>query len=415
MDNRIISKAAKQYETPFYLYDKEIILKQIEKLKNTLPMNAFLYYSMKANPLLGICQIMRKELDGVEVSSNGELYSALKAGFLPDKIIFSGPGKTMDELAFAVDSNIKLINVESLRELEIINEISKARNKVTPIAIRINPSVSYSKSKIIMTGGVSSQFGIEEEQLNDTFFHFMKKYQNIMLVGIQVYTGTQNLAFESLAIHAQYCINLALELSQRYDFPLKYLNLGGGFGVPYFQKENELDIDKLKIRLSTIFSKNEKQLETTEIIFESGRYLMAESGVFVTKVLYIKESKGNYFLICDGGSNFHSSSAFLGRVVRNNFPIYVLNKEKKDQVYTVTGPLCTPTDIIGQDVKLDSGIEIGDVLIIEKSGAYGLTYSPADFLSHSNPLELIYDEYELYILREKISQECKLKYQRSLA
>jgi len=406
MDNKIIEKAVKQFETPFYLYDRDIIRKQNKKLRETIPSNSSLYYSIKANPLIGLCQFMRTQTDGTEVSSKGELYIALKAGVSPNNIVFSGPGKTDKELEYAIDNNIKLINVESLKEMELINEISEARNKITPIAIRVNPSDSHSNARIKMSG-VSSQFGVEETELNKLFFESVRKLKYVQLMGVQVYTGTQNLDSESLTINIKYIISLALKLSNQYRFELKYLNLGGGFGVPYFSQEKELDMDKLKTNLIAIFEQYCNELRGTEIIFESGRYLMAEAGVFVVKILYAKESKGSHYLICNGGSNFHSASAFLGRFVRSNFPMYVLNKEEQDKVYTVTGSLCTPTDVIGQDVKLDSRSEIGDYIIIEKSGAYGLTNSPSEFLSHENPMEIIYADSKFYILREKVCQQYK--------
>lgn len=403
MKEDLIKTAAEKYITPMYLYNKEDILNNAKKLKQSFPDEAALYFSMKANPLLGICQIMQEICDGVEVASAGELYTALKAGVEPEHILFSSPGKTEEELAYAIDAGIHMINIESVEEALLIESLSEERNRVTSISVRINPVSSYSNAKIKMSG-VSSQFGIEEEDLLEVFQN-LQCLKHISLDGLQVYMGTQNLLAEYILNNTEYILQLAGRISKEMGITFHSINFGGGFGVPYFKNESELDMDALKKGIQELFKVYANELGGARPIFESGRYLLANAGVYITKVLYKKISKGMEYLICDGGSNFHSASAFLGRFVRNNYPMHILGKENEESIYTVTGPLCTPTDVIGQKVCLNHEAEAGDFIIIEKSGAYGLTFSPADFLSHEKPIEVLADENGFFVLRERKEKE----------
>jgi len=411
--NKEIIDAVNKFGTPLYLYNKEIISEKFCELKENLLKNSLIYYSMKSNSLLGICQLMKEKGCGIEVASKGEMFCAIKAGFDTNKIIFTSPGKTINELKFAIEKEIKLINVESLDEIILINKIAFKNKKKVKIAIRVNPNFNISNAKIKMSG-VSSQFGIEEEQLNDYFFNEVKKLGNIILVGIQVYMGTQMLEAEDIIKNTKFIIELGLNLSYKYCFDLAYLNMGGGFGIPYFPNENPLDMRKIKKGMDQIDKQYAESLKNTELIFESGRYLMAESAVYITKVLYTKDSKKSKYIICDGGSNFHSASAFLGRFVRNNYPIFTLPKKDEMEVANVVGPLCTPTDVLGQKVEVGKDIEEGDLVVIEKSGAYGLTYSPILFLSHETPNEVMYYKEKYYVLRERGTVEDLLKGQNSL-
>lgn len=240
--------------------------------------------------------------------------------------------------------------------------------------------------------GIASQFGIEETDLSNELFGEILSMPNIQFCGIHIYMGTSILDAIEICKNTEYAIQLGLRLSSQYQFQLKYLNVGGGFGIPYFQGENQLDMRKLKQGMVELDRKYKAQLSKTRIYFESGRYLLAESGLFLIRVLYRKVSKGNIYLVCDGGANFHAASAFLGRFVRDNFPMHVLGKRGEEQEFYVTGPSCTPTDLVGQKVKLPQDTREGDVIVIEKSGAYGLTYSPYGFLSHTLPMEVGYDE-----------------------
>lgn len=402
MNDKILKDIANKYGTPVYAYDTEKIISQYTLLKNSLPQELGIFYSMKANPLMGICQLFKKLGSRVEVASSGELHTALSAGFTPEKIIFTSPGKTYDELNYAVETGIYSINIESLEEAEAINEIAAEKGRVVNISIRINPDFDIAGSGIKMSG-VASQFGIDQFQLESVFNKF-KMLPNINVVGIHIYTGTQALNAHSIVQSMEQIIKLALDTSEKFCFNLKFLNLGGGFGVPYFKDDSTLDMDILRNELSEVWENYKDRLSDTQVFVESGRFLMAESGTYLTKILYKKECKGRKYMVCDGGSNQHASSAFLGRHIRNNFPMHILNKSGNEEQVNVVGPLCTPTDVIGQNVMLPEAVA-GDIVAIEKSGAYGITQSPGLFLSHPLPAEVQYYEGKTYILRERWGKE----------
>lgn len=410
MKDNHIKALAQQYGTPFYFYEKAIITENYNRLKESIFPGAKLFYSMKANPALGVCQVFRDLGSGIEVASMGELYAALEAGFEPKHIIFTSPGKTRREIEFALKHRIKLMNIESLAEAYLINEAAGALGITADIGVRINPAASYSNAKIKMSG-VASQFGNEEADINAEFFQELRMLHHLSLQGIQVYIGTQMLLAEDIIKNTEYTMEMALRMSKEFGFGLKYLNVGGGFGVKYFKNEMPLDLAILKDGMAALKEKFGKELEDTEVIFESGRFLMADAGVFVTQALYVKESKGQKFVVCDGGSNFHSSAAFLGRFVRNNFPMHTIPEGTETSECTICGPLCTALDVIGQKVAVNADIAQGDLVVIEKSGAYGYTYSPCRFLSHEQPLELMAYGDEVYVIRERESMKELVKCQ----
>lgn len=408
-----IKALAEQYGTPFYFYDKAVMTENYHHLKESIYPGAELFYSMKANPALGICQVFCGWGSGIEVASAGELYTALEAGFDPKRMLFTSPGKTKHEIEFALRHQIRLINIESLAEAHLVNEVAGSLGIVADIGVRINPAAVYSNAKIKMSG-VASQFGIEEADINESFFREIKGLHNLSLQGIQVYMGTQMLLAEDIIKNTEYTMDMALRMSKEFGFRLQYLNVGGGFGVQYFKNETQLDLAALKAGMADLKKRFGEALQDTEVIFESGRFLMADAGAFVTQVLYVKESKGQKFAVCDGGSNFHSSAAFLGRFVRNNFPMHTIPGGTETSECTVCGPLCTALDVIGQKVMIHADIAPGDLVVIEKSGAYGYTYSPCRFLSHEQPMELMADGDDTYIIRERGTLEDLLLCQRKI-
>lgn len=402
LNDERIQELVSEYGTPLYIYDRSVISDNSSALKDAIYPGASLCYAMKCNPLVGICRAFREEGLDIETASMGEIMAAVEAGYSTDRIIFTSPGKTQAEIEYAVDNDLKVINVDSLYEAGLVDSAAAKKGRKARIAVRINPSQCYSNAKIKMTG-IPSQFGAEEEELDKAFFDGIKSLPNTEFVGFQIYMGTQMLKVTDIIGNTEYAMNLALKLSEEYDLELKYLNCGGGFGVKYFKNEEPLDMQELKSGMQELYDRMHDKLKNTEIVFESGRYLMATAGVMVTGVLYRKDSKGQRFLICDGGSNFHSSAAFLGRFVRNNFPLRVIRAGDKggDIETTICGPLCTSLDVIGQKVMLDENTDVGDLVVIEQSGAYGYTYSPTLFLSHEAVAEVITDGGKSCVLRRR--------------
>ncbi len=411
MEDKKLEELAKEYGTPLYAYDAAQIISQYEILKKSLPREFGIFYSMKANPLLGLCQLFKKLGARIEVASSGELQTAVAAGFAPDSIIFTSPGKTLEELELAVETGIYSINVESIEEAECINKLAVQKGRKADISVRINPDFDIAGSGIKMTG-VPTQFGIDQVNAENTL-NYLKTLSNVNVIGIHIYTGTQALNASNIILSMEQIIKLSLELSEKCKFTLKFLNLGGGFGIPYFKDDSTLDIETFGRNFLVMWQDYKAKLSGTQVFVESGRFLMAQAGTYLTRVLYRKGCKGKKYLVCDGGSNQHASSAFLGRYIRNNFPMHILNKTENEEQVNVVGPLCTPTDLVGQNVVLPEAGP-GDIVAIDKSGAYGSTQSPVLFLSHPLAAEVLYYKGKTYILRERWGKEDFLRGQREL-
>jgi diaminopimelate decarboxylase len=411
MADAMLSEAIAAYGTPLYVYDSEVVRGRLEALRSCLPPGAELYYSLKCNPLIGVAQFLRQQGCRVEVASGGELNAALLAGFAPEQILFTSPGKTIEELRLAVQYGIYSLNVENVDEIAMIDALASEQGRIVDISLRINPDVQEHAAGIRMSG-VSSQFGLDESEL-PAALALVARCKHVRLIGFQVYLGTQILQAEAIVRYVQGTLDLALSYAESYELDLQFIDVGGGFGIPYFSKETKLELSVLRQGLADVWTSCRERLGGIRLAFESGRFLMAESGVFATRVLYKKQSKGSTYLICDGGSHQHASSAFLGRYIRNNFPMRVLGRSGPAEEVHVTGPLCTATDVLGQKVELPMA-EPGDVIVIEKSGAYGLTHSPVMFLSHSTPAEVWRDGGEFHLLRERGSWTDYTRGQRSL-
>lgn len=398
MKQEIFERIIDSYNTPIYIYDGDIIERQYKLLKYLLPDDFQVYYSMKTNPLTGICQLLKNLGANIEVASGGELYNALQASYEPKQIIFTSPGKTYEELEYSISNNIYSINVESIEEINIINDIAHKMDKIVNISLRINPNFNVTKAKLKMAG-VSSQFGIDEVNLSEAMY-VLQECKHTRLIGMHIYCGTQILDYNNISSNIKKIFEFTQQFVDTYNWSLEFLDLGGGFGVPYFDRDKNADLEAFKDDVNTIWKKYSRVLSDTAIAVESGRFIMAESGVFATKVIYKKSCKGKTYLVCDGGSNNHSTAAFLGRHIRDNFPIKVHNTNSEKELVTVVGPLCTPTDVIGQNVNI-AKCEVGDIITIEKSGAYGLTNSPTLFLSHVTPPEVISYKNKVTVLRER--------------
>ncbi|MCL6459037.1 MAG: type III PLP-dependent enzyme [Gorillibacterium sp.] len=406
-----LRRLAEQLETPLYVYDGDVIEDRYRLLTSCLPTGFEVFYSVKCNPLLGVCQLLRQLGSSVEVASAGELLVALEAGFQPQDIIWTSPGKTQRELTMAVDHGIYSINVESVEEARLIGSLAIERGTVVQVSARINPDFQPAGAGLKMTG-VPSPFGIDQSLAVDALTE-IAAMPGLSFIGLHVFTGSQVLDAGVLVRTMEKIIQLALELSAASGLSLQFLDLGGGFGIPYFPGEQAFDANQLRLELGELWYRFKDRLSGMRIGVESGRFLLAESGVFLAKVLYVKSCKGTKFVVCDGGSNQHASSAFLGRYVRNNFPMRLLDKgELETEEVNVVGPLCTPTDVIGQKVHL-APPESGDLLVVERSGAYGLTHSPVLFLSHPLPVEVLCYQGEELVLRERGIAENFLRGQQS--
>jgi len=403
MELNSIEKSIEMYGTPLYLHDSETIKTQYRKLKDSIPANFEIFYSVKANPLIGICQLLYSCGCKAEIASMGELLVALKSGFKGNDIIFTSPGKTAQEIEYAIDNDVYCINIESLEEALIINKIGNEKSKIVNIAVRINPNFDYSKTDFKMAG-TPTQFGVDID-IAPSVFEVLIMLSHIKVIGIHVYAASQILSADSILQNIEGIIQIAIMLSSKYDFKLEFLDLGGGFGITYFPEDTELDLDRLKNGLDNIWIDYGHKLAKTRMAIECGRFLVADAGVLITKVLYKKLCKDKTFLICDGGYNQHPAASFVGRLKRNRFSVRLLYaKSNSKEKVTLAGVSCAPIDIIAEDVIIDKA-EAGDYIVIEKSGAYGLTNSPTLFLSHPRAAEVLIYQRNLRLLRERGTKE----------
>ncbi|HHW66020.1 MAG TPA: pyridoxal-dependent decarboxylase, exosortase A system-associated [Rhodocyclaceae bacterium] len=379
--------AARVGHTPFYVYDRSLLDARVAQLRAALPRAVKLHYAMKANPMPALVCHMARRVDGIDVASAGELMVALDAGADPQEISFAGPGKTEAELHQAVAAGI-LINVESFREVPILAAAQQALGLPARVAVRVNPDFELKSSGMKMGGG-PKQFGVDAEQVPELLAAIGRA--ELAFEGFHLFAGSQNLKPESIIEAQQKSFALACRLAEHAPSPVRFLNLGGGFGIPYFPGEQPLDLAPIGANLADIVAQAQTALPQAEIVIELGRYLVGEAGLYVAKVLDKKVSRGHTYLVTDGGLHHHlSASGNFGQVIRKNYPAAIANRMDGSAVenVSVVGPLCTPLDLLADRMNLPAA-QPGDLVAIYQSGAYGATASPQRFLGHPGVVEVL--------------------------
>ncbi len=374
-------------QTPFYAYDTSVIEQKVNQLKQVMPKQLKLHYAMKANPMPQLVSLMANWVDGLDVASGNELQVALNSPFNGNKISFAGPGKRSNELTMAIASQTT-INVESFNELKTIATISNQLGVQAKVAIRVNPDFALKGSGMKMGGG-AQQFGIDAEQVPKALA-LIKDY-DLRFRGFHIFTGSQNLNHEAIILAHQNVFALAKKLLTDAPSEIELLNIGGGLGIPYFPGDTPIKLEPIAESLNALIESFGQNNPTAEIATELGRYLVGEAGIYVSEVIDIKQSRGVTFAVVDGGLNHHlSASGNFGQVIRKNYPVAIGNKMDADltQKVQIVGPLCTPLDLLANQYLLPE-VEIGDLVVIYQSGAYGYTASPQKFLSHPPPIELL--------------------------
>jgi diaminopimelate decarboxylase len=398
-----VSKLAEEFGTPLFAYDESVMQRKWDELRATFPPRFEIYYSVKANPNLNILAFFLAQGAGLEIASAGELYQAREAGCAPARLLFAGPGKTPAELRLALTEGVGEIHAESMLELERIAQIAPDLHRTAPVAIRVNPEGEVQGGAMRM-GGKPAPFGIDEELL-DAVLDFALSQPSIEFRGIHIFAGTQILDSEILLAQYRKGVQIAKRVARRLHQPLHSLDFGGGLGVPYFPHENPLDLAILRAGLVDL----EREIATdpdfmgTRLVIEPGRYLIAEAGVYLTRVLDVKISRGKKFVILDGGMNHHlAASGNLGQTIKRNFPIAVATKwgRPHEETVEVVGPLCTPLDTLGRAVAVPR-VEVGDLVAVFQSGAYARTASPLGFLSHPAPPEVMAHHGKARLIRKR--------------
>lgn len=384
-------KRAEKIKTPAYIYDLKLVKTKFDLLSKNLPAKFEILFAVKANPNLKVNQFLAQIGAGADIASGGELKLASEAGYAAEMISFAGPGKTEDELRSAIESNIATINVESISELRLIDSISRTMGKQTDISVRVNPQEVLKRSGMRMGGG-PKQFGVDEELLPE-FFTELAKLNNVNFKGIHVFSGSQILDHNIILQSFENVIKIALKILDEHKLSSDIINFGGGFGIPYFKGEESLDIQSFGEGLKTIMQKHDisTKFPDTRFFVESGRYLVGDCGYYLTKVLYKKQSRSITYLVTDGGMNHHlAASGNLGSLIKKNYKIRIISKQNEpaEEKVNIVGPLCTPLDMLARNIELPRS-EVGDIICIYNSGAYGFSASPLRFLGHDYPDEHI--------------------------
>jgi len=394
MDNELqigglpLSRLAERVgSTPFYAYDRRLISERVATLRAALPDDIHLHYAIKANPMPAVVQHLAGLVDGFDLASAGEMKIALDTPMAPEKISFAGPGKLESELRQATAAGI-VVNLESELEMERLARVGDELGIRPKVAVRVNPDFELKASGMKMGGG-PKQFGVDAEKVPAMLARM--RALPLEFYGFHIFSGSQNLKAESIIEAQRNTFDLARRLALVAPGPVRLLNLGGGFGIPYFPGEQRLDLAAVCANLASLVPDARRDFPEAEFVIELGRYFVGEAGVYVSRVIDRKESRGQVFLVTDGGMHHHlSASGNFGQVIRKNYPVLVGNRLEAEAPGTasVVGPLCTPLDILGDKMPLGHA-QVGDLIVVLQSGAYGLTASPTAFLGHPVPMEVL--------------------------
>lgn len=393
---------AKEHKTPLYVYDMDAAIAQARALRAALPSCVDLLYCAKANANKAVLAGFMPEVAGLDISSAGELDLAVAVGWSPSVMSFAGPGKSEDELERAISKDLHVLSIESVTELRRASAIATRLGKTQKVTLRVNPA-SAPKEFPMKMGGLPSQFGVPEEQAEEAMAEALRT-KGIEVVGVHVFSGTNCLEPKAIVENARGTLAIAERLVEKFALEPEIVNLGGGFGVPYFPGQEAMDVAALgKAVGETVlaFQESRPRFAKTRFLLELGRFMIAEFGVYVTRVLDVKETRGKRFAILDGGMHhcFPATGNF-GQVIKKNFPVVNASRSGDGLPHEVVGPLCTPIDSMARAIEL-SRAEIGDLVVFDRCGAYSYAASPLLFLSHDTPPELVLHEGKVALVRPR--------------
>ena len=388
VENLSFKKISNKFKTPFYCYSLAQLRENIDNFKKSFnDIKPLICFSIKSNSNIKIVNELKKKGCGADVVSIGELMLALKAGINPLKIVFSGVGKTEEEIKFAIKKKILLINIESESEAALINKLSKKRKKITNIGIRLNPNIQSGTLKKISTGSQEDKFGLVEKN----FINLVKKiktYKNLSLECLSVHIGSQILKIEPF----QSSIKVIEKLIKKTKFNFKYVDLGGGIGIPYKKNNKKLNMEKYNSII-----KNFKNTHNCKIIFEPGRSVVGNAGVLATKVNFIKKTDKKNFIILDAGMNDLMRPALYGAQHS------IIPSEKRKNLYKKSvefvGPCCESSDVF-LNLPQYQKIYENDLLLIMDTGAYGMSLS-SNYCFRPKPAEILIDKSKIRLIRKK--------------
>jgi diaminopimelate decarboxylase len=374
--------------TPFFAYDRRLLTERVALLRCTLPAGIELSYAIKANPMPAVVQHLSAIVDSFDCASAGELRRALDTPMAPHRVSFAGPGKTPVELTQAIAAEAT-IELESETEAERVVSIGERLGIRPRVAVRVNPDFEVKGSGMRLGGG-PQQFGIDAERV-PALLELLAR-ADVEFLGFHIFAGSQNLNADILCEAQRKTVDLALRLADGAPAPVRYLNLGGGFGIPYFERDRPLELAPIGLNLEELLTGPvARALPGARVVVELGRYIVGECGVYVSRIVDRKLSRGKVFLVVDGGLHHQlAASGNFGQVIRRNYPVAIGGRvdDEPEETVSVVGCLCTPLDRLADDVSLPRA-DVGDLVVVFQSGAYGLTASPTAFLGHPAPVEVL--------------------------
>tara|TARA_B100000575_G_scaffold148136_1_gene118178 strand:+ start:313 stop:1527 length:1215 start_codon:yes stop_codon:yes gene_type:complete len=385
-------KIAKKYGTPSYCYSYSKLVENINNFKKSFKtFSPLICFAVKSNTNVNIIREIKKFGLGADVVSIGELIVALKAGINPNKIVFSGVGKTTDEITFAIKKKILLINAESLSEIKEINRIAKSKNKKVRVGVRLNPNTDAKTLKQISTGKKENKFGVNKKTFYE-IIKYCKNSKNIDLKCLSVHIGSQILD------HKPYenMLKAVSEILNKTDHQFEFIDLGGGMGISYSEKNKKLNYNKYNNAILKFLKKNK-----AKIIFEPGRSIIGNTGTLITKVIYIKDAERKKFIILDAAMNDLMRPALYG-AFHKTLPVIKSNKVSQ-KIYEFVGPICESTDKF-VTLKKFQKLQEKDLVAICDVGAYGMSLS-SNYNLRPKPVELLINGSKITVIKKRQKRE----------
>jgi diaminopimelate decarboxylase len=413
----VLERAARRFGTPLYLYDFDVIERQVARLRRALGPRFTLAYAVKANPSLAVLSFFFERGLGADVASRGELLAVRRAGCPPSKILSTGPAKSEPDLEALVRAGVSQIHVEGEWELERLEEIANRARRTVRVGLRLNPPWGIAEKRVMIGGPGAKKFGFDLASA-ERVLRRKKSFPHLEICGFQVFNASNVLDASLLVENTRRVLSLALSLSKKCDVRLNTVDFGGGFGVPYADTESPLDLGILRKGLAGIakWAAGESRFRGTRLVFEPGRFLVAESGTYVVKVLGTKRSRSVDYVLVDGGAHHFLRPVLLQtphrvRLVPRKSGGRRRPSSHSQESLVLAGPLCTSLDILHPAARLPLPVR-GDLLAFENAGAYGYTESMPLFLSHEWPAEVGVHRDRLALLRRPPTVESLLRAQR---
>ena len=373
--------------TPLFVYSRERIEQRFADLRTAMPDRLKINYAIKANSFAPLLSFVSTPADGLDIASGGELEMVRATGFDLSRVSFAGPGKRDVELEAAIVVGVTL-NLESEAEAKRAIAIAERLGTTPRLAVRVNPDFELKGSGMKMGGG-AKPFGIDAERVPALIRHIVDAGCDFR--GLHIFTGSQALSAEAVIDMQAKVLDCADRLAKQAGVTLPKLNMGGGFGIPYFPGDEPLDIAAVGAALDERFASLPDTLADAELFIELGRYLVGEAGIYLTRIVDRKVSYGETYLITDGGLHHQlAASGNFGTVVRRNYPVAIASRfsAEAEEEANVVGCLCTPLDRLADKAHLPRA-EVGDLVAVFCAGAYGASASPSAFLGQGPAVEML--------------------------